>query len=65
MQGIAGEPVRTISDEEFSWVVLQAGQGKLLRKADEGGLAGIEQGLKAAKMGFDIETGEELEPPPV
>lgn len=65
LQGIAGEPVRTISDEEFSWVVLQAGQGKLLRKADEGGLAGIEQGLKAAKMGFDIETGEELEPPPV
>lgn len=65
LQGIAGEPVRTISDEEFSWVVLQAGQGKLLRKADESGLAGIEQGLKAARMGFDIETGEELEPPPV
>lgn len=65
LQGIAGEPVRTISNEEFSWVVLQAGQGKLLRKADEGGLAGIEQGLKAARMGFDIETGEELEPPPV
>ena len=57
--------MRAISDEEFSWVVLQAGQGKLLRKADEGGLAGIEQGLKAARMGFDIETGEELEPPPV
>ena len=65
LQGIAGEPVRTISDEEFSWVVLQAGQGKLLRKADESGLVGIEQGLKAARMGFDIETGEELEPPPV
>lgn len=61
LQGIAGETVRTISNEEFFWVVKQSGQGKLLRKADEYGLAGIEQGLKAARMGFDIETGEVLE----
>ena len=65
LQGIAGEPVRTLTSEEFFWVVKQGGQGKLLRKADEAGLAGIEQGLKAAREGFDIETGEELEPPPL
>lgn len=62
LRGEAGEEqVWAFEDGDFLSIVKQAAQGKLLDVADVEGREGIARAMKAASLGFDIQTGEEIE----